>query len=967
MYRKRPISLLLCLMLIPLWSISQVNNKGININNNGNQQFSGETYGLIIGISKYQNIPGLTFADADAVHFYQYLTSPAGGNIDSSHIKLFINEKATAGNIVTEGLDWLLEVAKEGDNVIIYFSGHGDFETKTTVKNGFLLASDAPKSCYMAGGTIGIYYLQTYLNTLVERNNARVIMISDACKSGKLAGGIDGATTTTLALQQQWSNVIKILSSQAGELSQEGAKWGNGAGVFSYYLLNGLTGLADMNHDKKVTLMEIFVYLAENVARETNNTQNPSIVGNQSSVLAYVDSLTLASLEKSLRANGQGEGQLAMKGFNDNVLNMLDPGVRTLYEKFQLCISHNYLLEGPDSTGYAWDYYLQLSKDPGAESIINSVRRSLLAALQNKSQIAINTWVKGEDIPDTISTYTAYKELYYAMQLIDSSYIMYDYIKARYLFWKSVYTDDIKEKLAIMEECAAIEPNAPFVFQQLGSICLNNDDYRSAIKYYRQAIALAPGWTYPVNDLGVTYDNMSMADSAMWYYRYAVQIDPTYALSYNNLANEYITLGMYDSALVLIDKAIGYNPEKALYYVTKGIIFRDKEMYDQSLLLLKEAISKDPDANTYYQLGLTYQNMDDYASSVTAFKEAIVRDETIAKYHRELGRTYYYMDKYERARMELDIAISLAPDKDDSYALYGLSYMYEGNYTDAVKYLDKAISLDSNDAYNWRMLSRVYRYKGDYDKAIECSRVSVVKDSVNKWNWYYLSLAQNYGGYYKDALVTAKKTLSMDTAYADFQKNLAEVYNRNGEYQLSIYHYNKALKLAPDVASTYQDLAYVYEADNQNDKAEQAFLKAISLDPKNAARLVALADFYRDKTKDYSSAESWLAKAVALDPANYLIYEGYGYLYLRMGNYKKAEENFQKAIETAPEVAWNYYNLACFYSLTGNSKKALQWLEKSFIKGMNNTEHMKTDHDLDPIRSEPAFKSLFKKYFNIDL
>ena len=82
---------------------------------------SATTHALIVGISKYQNIPSLTFADADAYNFYQYLISPAGGNIDSNNIRLLLNENATSANIFA-ALDWLLEVSKEGENVLIYFS-----------------------------------------------------------------------------------------------------------------------------------------------------------------------------------------------------------------------------------------------------------------------------------------------------------------------------------------------------------------------------------------------------------------------------------------------------------------------------------------------------------------------------------------------------------------------------------------------------------------------------------------------------------------------------------------------------------------------------------------------------------------------------------------------------------------------------------------------------------------------------
>jgi hypothetical protein len=104
---------------------------------------------LIAGISGFMNIDDLQFAHSDALSFYNYLRSPAGGSLDKSNITLLLNQDATSANFYA-GLDWFLAETKEGETAAIYFSGHGDLETKTIRQNGFLLSYDSPKACYMA-------------------------------------------------------------------------------------------------------------------------------------------------------------------------------------------------------------------------------------------------------------------------------------------------------------------------------------------------------------------------------------------------------------------------------------------------------------------------------------------------------------------------------------------------------------------------------------------------------------------------------------------------------------------------------------------------------------------------------------------------------------------------------------------------------------------------------------------------
>ncbi len=118
---------------------------------------SGETYAVVVGISDYQDeaIPDLRFADKDAEAFAAFLQSPAGGALDEGHLKVLLNEQATAAQFAI-ALDWLWEVVKENDKVIIYFSGHGDVERKSLTKPGYLLCWDAPSRVYLAGGALAL-------------------------------------------------------------------------------------------------------------------------------------------------------------------------------------------------------------------------------------------------------------------------------------------------------------------------------------------------------------------------------------------------------------------------------------------------------------------------------------------------------------------------------------------------------------------------------------------------------------------------------------------------------------------------------------------------------------------------------------------------------------------------------------------------------------------------------------------
>src|SRR5690606_16874082 len=181
-------------------------------------------YAVVIGISDYQDegIPDLQYAHKDAEAFAAFLQSPAGGSLDGDHLKVLLNEQATVAQLAT-ALDWLWEVAKENDRVIMYFSGHGDVEKKSLTQPGYLLCWDAPSQVYMAGGAFNVRDLNDVVSTLSVQNKAKFFLITDACRAGTLSGsGIGGSQATAANLAKQFANEIKILSCQPDEYSIEG-------------------------------------------------------------------------------------------------------------------------------------------------------------------------------------------------------------------------------------------------------------------------------------------------------------------------------------------------------------------------------------------------------------------------------------------------------------------------------------------------------------------------------------------------------------------------------------------------------------------------------------------------------------------------------------------------------------------------------------------------------------------------
>jgi thioredoxin-like negative regulator of GroEL len=63
-------------------------------------------------------------------------------------------------------------------------------------------------------------------------------------------------------------------------------------------------------------------------------------------------------------------------------------------------------------------------------------------------------------------------------------------------------------------------------------------------------------------------------------------------------------------------------------------------------------------------------------------------------------------------------------------------------------------------------------------------------------------------------------------------------------------------------------------------------------------------------------------------------------------------------VETNPQYADLFYNLACVESLAGRTTDALDHLRRAIEMSERFRAYAKDDSDLDPIRDDPAFKEL---------
>jgi len=247
-------------------------------------------YALVIGVARYKfggrGVQNLPYADADAAAFHDFMLLPHGGNIAQDHMRYLLNEDATVDH-VRSALASLAAQARPEDSVLIYLNVNGAYDPADP-DHKYLLAYDSDPE-EMASTAISVSDLPGLLG--MGSGSRHIVVFADTCHVRGVGADAEVKTTPDNLVNLYLARAFDLAgqgaleASDVHQLSQAGPQWG-GAGVFTHYLMQGLSGAADTNGDGTVTAREIFTYVQMKVSEDTVDGQLPIVAEGHSGDIA---------------------------------------------------------------------------------------------------------------------------------------------------------------------------------------------------------------------------------------------------------------------------------------------------------------------------------------------------------------------------------------------------------------------------------------------------------------------------------------------------------------------------------------------------------------------------------------------------------------------------------------------------------------------------------------------------------
>lgn len=221
---------------------------------------------IVIGIERYQSLPGSAYSQNDASLVKEYLKALG---FPERNIELLINERATKSALEKTLEVWLPNRSKKGGRVFIYYSGHG--APDPAKGDAYIVPYDGDPNYLSVTG----YPLKRLYKKMENLPAAEVVIVLDACFSGAgersvLASGARPLVITTAETPRS-SRMAVLTATQGAQISSSSPERAHG--IFTYYFLRAL-------QEGKSNVGEIYEYLkplVEDEAKTINVQQSPGI------------------------------------------------------------------------------------------------------------------------------------------------------------------------------------------------------------------------------------------------------------------------------------------------------------------------------------------------------------------------------------------------------------------------------------------------------------------------------------------------------------------------------------------------------------------------------------------------------------------------------------------------------------------------------------------------------------------
>lgn len=540
------------------------------------------------------------------------------------------------------------------------------------------------------------------------------------------------------------------------------------------------------------------------------------------------------------------------------------------------------ILEMKGQFGEAVEQYLAALKLDPQPGIYHTIAKNFFRLEKLPNALTFSKRACSEE-PDNIEYLTLLASIYEVSHLEDSSATIY-------------------------EKIIKIDSTNFSAYYNLGRINETKKPSAALILYKKVVDLIGPEWSVLVHIIDIN-ERLGNVSETIKTVEELIQLNPSDQHLQKVLIDSYIKNKQYDEAIRKADESLVSFPD------------------DEGLIELK--------GNALVQKGMVKE-------ATTEFLKLVNRENFAFVNKVKIGTSFFAEAEKDSTKLIAAKEIFETINKDTSdwqvNAYLGEIEMRQKNDSAAVKYFSKATELAEWNNQVWIRLGGLLFDSKKYKEAIRFMEKASEKFpndfAINLI--YGLSLSsENQHLKAKNVLQNALKINPTDV---NALSALGYTLNQLKEDDAALVHLQKALSLDPSNIQVLSITAMINESRKNFTVSDSLYMHALKIDSTNALILNNFAYSLAERKIRLNEALSMSKKAVAKEPKNASFLDTIGWIYFRLGEYKKAKENVEHSSKLEEPNTTILDHLGDIYFKIGDKTKAKNFWKKAFDADSTKTE-----------------------------
>lgn len=431
--------------------------------------------------------------------------------------------------------------------------------------------------------------------------------------------------------------------------------------------------------------------------------------------------------------------------------------------------------------------------------------------------------------------------------------------------------------------------------------------------------------------------------------------------AYARLADLYEKLKMTSKAKTVFEKLLSLQPNSPSVYLSLGDYNLKAKKYEEALKHYQKSFTLDRKAPAAIGMMKASWELKKYDIARDAAESALHKDKKLKEPQLVLAKIFIKEKNYGYAQKKLE---ELLKDDSKNIELLELLALCYENLKDKEKLseIDKRIiAIDKKNVSARLRYARFSQESGDIKSAksilIDLVKLQPKNSDILK-SLYEISIKT---GEKNDARRYLADYLKQKPRDAQLQKALGDLLYEAKDKSGALTAYRAALKIDPSIKGLYKRYAEAVMAQKSGGKAEQQEVlnvlnAAVKAGEANSEIYATLGTIYKNKG-DYAKAIDMFQKALQKDPKDVESLTSLAYCQEKAGKYSDAIISYEQAAVLNTGSVKEYKSLGDLYMKSGKKDQAIVAYKKYIAKASNdNIAKLVADHEYNLKKYKDAVK-----------